>query len=327
MSTLSQDVADPTDGRTSLREAIRFANDPTAGFNNDGDADGDGFASDTITFDSSVFTGGDNSLIRLTQGQLEISENLTIDGSSVGGVVITGDADDDDITVAGTHITNVSASFGGTTGALDDLLDDNSRVLDLIDSFRGNLILTDLTLTGGRATDGNALGYGFLDSGAGGAIRAYYGGYIFLTDSTISGNSATGDYRGNGGGIAIGGITVEGEVTLTDSVVSGNSTGPYGNGGGISARNITLTNSVVTGNSTGELGSTVGNGNSDGGGIYSDSGDVTVINSIVSGNSSANGGGGILNGSGSVSLINSTVSGNSSGDQGGGISASNVTLE
>ena len=54
--------------------------------------------------------------------------------------MITGDADDDDITVAGTHITNVSASFGGTTGALDDLLDDNSRVLGShCDSFRGNL--------------------------------------------------------------------------------------------------------------------------------------------------------------------------------------------
>ena len=69
-------------------------------------------------------------LIRLTQGELSISDGLTIDGSSVGGVVITGDADGDDVTLAGTHITDVTASLGGTAGAADDLLDDNSRVLN-----------------------------------------------------------------------------------------------------------------------------------------------------------------------------------------------------
>ena len=97
----------------SLREAIVAAN------NTDG--------ADTVTFDESVFTGRANSVIRLVQGPLLIRDSLDIDGTSVGGVVISGDANGDDITVAGSYVTDVSASFGGTSGALDDLLDDNSQ--------------------------------------------------------------------------------------------------------------------------------------------------------------------------------------------------------
>ena len=320
---ISQDIADPNDGLTSLREAIRFADDLTAGVDNDGDADGDGSPLDTITFDSSVFTGGDNNLIRLTQGQLEIRDSLAIDGSSVGGVVITGDANDDDITVAGTDITDVSASFGGTAGTLDDLLDDNSRVFD-ITAYRGRLILSDLTITGGRATDGSSFSYTSFDYGnSGGAIRASFGSNVSLTNSTVSGNSTVNGSstatNGDGGGI----FADSGRVSLTNSTVSGNSTGRDGNGGGISGGYISLTNSIVTGNSTGELGSD--NGNGDGGGIFSNNGSVALNNSVVSGNSSNDSGGGIAS-RGDVSLANSTVSGNSSGAGGGGISAGDVSL-
>ena len=312
---INQDVANPFDGFTSLREAIGFANDLAAGVNSDGDADGDGSALDTITFDSSVFTGGDNSLIRLTQGDLSISDSLNIDGSSVGGVVITGDANDDDITVVGTNITDVSASFGGTAEAADDLLDDNSRVLDFLTT--GSLTLTDLTITGGRATDSNDI-YDFRDRGNGGGIRAYDGGEISLFNSTVSGNSATGSIRGDGGGI----FSSFGSVSLTNSLVSGNRTLATGRGGGIFGGSISLTNSVVSANSAGEFDRGAGSSDGNGGGVFSSS-DVTLINSTISGNSSVNRGGGIS--ATTVLLNNSAVSGNVSDQRGGGISAGNLT--
>ena len=99
-------VDDPSDGLTSLREAIAFTNRI---FSSNGD-------SDTITFDANVFTGGDDNLIRLTQGELPISDSLIIDGNLVGGVVITGDANGDDVTVGGTNITGRVSQFRRFSG-------------------------------------------------------------------------------------------------------------------------------------------------------------------------------------------------------------------
>ena len=112
---VDENDGDFSSGDLSLREAISITNGSVG--------------ADTITFDEDVFNGGDDNIIRLTQGELRITEQLTVDGTSVGGVLVTGDADDDDVTLPGTHITDVSASFGGFAGATDDLLDDNSRVL------------------------------------------------------------------------------------------------------------------------------------------------------------------------------------------------------
>ena len=264
-------ASDGGDG-ISLREAITAANN-TAG-------------EDAITFDGSVFTGDDDNLIRLTQGQLEINEDLIIDGSSVGGVVITGDANGDDITVAGTNITNVSASFGQFVGAADDLLDDNSRVLNFTGSS-GYLELEGLTITGGRSTNSGESGGGISSSGI-----------LSLTNSTVSGNSTTG-LASDGGGI----FSFNG-VSLNNSDVSGNSTAGYLSfGGGISNFQgaVLISNSTVNGNSA---------ANSVGGGIVNGDGDVTLIGSNVSGNSGERGGG-IVSDSGTISLTNSAVSGNS----------------
>ena len=355
--TTSQDVEDPFDGVTSLREAIAFANDPTAGVSNDGDADGDGVVADAITFDANTFTGGDSSLIHLTQGELSISDSLSIDGSSAVDVVITGDVNGDDITLPGTYITDVSASFGESAGASGDLLDDNSRVLNFVGPTFGpvdGLTLTGLTITGGRAMGafGNGGGVRFfsrgtleinnsvvsgnsvIDRGAGGAIYSSAGD-VLLINSTLSGNISD----GNGGGIH----TLTGELTLRDSTVSGNSTtGDASDGGGIYARDtVSLFDSSVSGNSaTGDYGSgggirnyigvlslynSVVNDNVsglDGGGISLRSGTVSLEDSTVSGNRTTGfgaDGGGIFFDGGSISLNNSTVSGNISGDDGGGI--------
>jgi len=323
----------------SLREAITAANN-TAG-------------DDVITFDGGVFFGGPNSLIRLTQGELEVTETLTIDASLAMDVTITGDANGDDATVAGTFITDVAASFGGTAGAADDLLDDNSRVINFSDTS-SDLNLLGLSLTGGRTTEDNQFipDQGFDRSNSGGGINFASSGLLTLTNSTLSGSSTAGD-QASGGGIYVrsgdvmltgstlsgnttaglssagGGIAaVYGDVTLTDSTLSGNRTANAG-GGGIAtvSGNVTLTNSTLSGNSTAGY-------FAEGGGILSFSGDVTLTNSTLTGNSTAGDqarGGGVSTRSGDVTLTNSTLSGNSTVGNlafGGGISAiaGDVTL-
>jgi fibronectin-binding autotransporter adhesin len=247
------------DGLTSLREAVLFANFKPG--------------TDTITFDASVFDGEAGDVIRLTSGQIEITEALTIAGSA-GGVTITGDANGDDVTRAGA-ITDVDASGAAR-------LNDNSRIFDATVA----LTLDGLTLTGGRT---------IADREAGGAVRARA---ATLTNSIISGNSTAGDASSGGG--------VEGVygVTLTNSVVSDNRTsGDRSYAGGIHGWGVMLTSSTVSGNST--TGSSA-----KAGGIYGVV-EVNVVNSTVSGNSTAGDGasGGGIEGY-RVSLTNSTVSGN-----------------
>jgi hypothetical protein len=106
-------------------------------------------------------------------------------------------------------------------------------------------------------------------------------GTLTLTNSTVSGNTETGNSGGEntpsdfGGG----GIVNSGMLTLSNSIVSGNK---GTNGGGIvNSGTLTLSNSIVSCNTA-----TIG-----GGGIY-DTGTLTLINSTLSGNRVPNGGGG-----------------------------------
>jgi hypothetical protein len=196
------------DGLTSLREAAFFAKFE--------------LGTDTITFDASVFDGEPGDVIRLTNGQIEITEALTIEGGP-SGVTITGDATGDDVSLPG-GITDVAASLDG-----EDRLDDNSRIFDA----SAALTLDGLTLTGGRTMAGRE---------DGGAVR---GTTITLTNSTVSGNSTAGD-DSRGGGV------YGGDVTLTNSTVSGNSTAGDDSGGGgvFGFDDVTLTNSILLGNAT-----------------------------------------------------------------------------
>lgn len=279
------DVVDATDGLTSLREAIATTNTT---------------AEDTIDFDPAVFTGGADSLIRLTQGELEVTDTLAIEGATGIDVTITGDANNDDITDP-MNITDVEASYSGTAGAVDDLLDDNSRVINFT-ANSGDLTLYGLILTGGRTSEDNA---NFTDTTYnGGGIRFLSNGILTLLESTVSGNSTTGD-RADGGGI----YTDSGYLKLTNSTVGVNKTSGYrARGGGIFANsgNVSLTDTTISGNIT------TGN-RAYGGGIHTDSGWITLSGSILSENSTAgNGadGGGIKTSSGAVMIIESTVSGN-----------------
>ncbi len=346
------------DGLITLREAILAANNDTVADATEGVQAGSG--DDTILFDTNVFSGGSASLIRLTAGELEITETLTIDGSAVTGIVISGDANDNDVLLPGTQITDVTLS------SVANLLSDNTRVFNY-SSSSGDLLLDNLTITGGRTSSAaeNGAGIRFISSngynnnGTGltvsnsmvrgnSATNSADGGGIFtgfgtatLISSSVSDNSSAAQGGGiftvygdvsltdstiadNNSGNDGGGIyTLFGEVTLTNSAVRGNrATGNFVLGGGIFANaEVTLTDSTVSDNSA--TGS-----EAQGGGIYAKN-EVTLINSTVSGNSAIGSvalGGGIF-AAGTATLTSSTVSDNSaSGDgaQGGGIFASDV---
>ena len=329
-----ESYGDYSRGDLSLREALELANA------NPG--------TDTVSFDGSLA----NDVVRLTLGQLLVTDAVVIDGAALG-ITITADARGDDVLVPGTHITDVAATLASKAAESDgidndddglvdgadtdgeNLLDDNSRVL-MITGADSATTIHGLTFTGGRTT---------LNGGTGGGIQcaaplaltdcnvsgnstigaASLGGGIFsrgavtLTRSTVSGNSTTGE-QAQGGGI-FGSVA----VTLTQSTVSGNSTSGYiAGGGGISSiRDITLSNSTVAGNSTAGR-------RAYGGGIFG-LGAITVTQSTVSGNATKGDlapGGGICT-SRDVTLSSSTVAGNSTAGRqsyGGGICSSAMTL-
>jgi hypothetical protein len=140
------------------------------------------------------------------------------------------------------------------------------------------------------------------------------GGYLTLTNSTVSGNDARW-----GGGIV---NRYWGTAILTNTTVNENTAEQGGGGIRISGGYLGLSNSTVSGNAT----------YTEGGGIritahlFYDS-TVTVTNSTVSGNTAGVRGGGIANvgdlsptpHGATFAFTNSTVSGNIASSYGGGI--------
>jgi len=291
-----------SDGDCSLREAITAANTDAAV-----DACPAGSGADTITVPAGTYTlsiaGVDED--DSATGDLDVTDDLTINGAGAGSTVIDGGALDRvfhiqsgvSLEMSGVAVQNGSANIGG------GIFNDTGGTLTLADvtvsgntaaSFGGGVdnsgtaTLTNVTLSGNTANYG-----GGVDN---------YNGTATLINSTISGNTAT----AAGGGI----FTDGGTATLTNSTVSGN-TANYG-GGIFNLNTATLTNVTVSGNTA---------SSSSGGGIYNAGGTatLTLTDSTVSGNSAEfGGGGGIRNSGGTATLTNSTVNGNTA-DFGGGI--------
>ncbi|MEA5421270.1 CHAT domain-containing protein [Spirulina sp. CCNP1310] len=141
------------------------------------------------------------------------------------------------------------------------------------------------------------------------------GGIFSLGAVTLNNSTVSNNFTtGQGGGIGLSGVGAI--LTVNNSTVSGNSSDS--NGGGIFTRgNITLNDSVVSGNVS---------INASGGGIRSE-GNVTVNNSSIDQNKATLGNAGGISSDQVVTLNNSTVSGNLANQLGGGlVGAQGVTL-
>jgi CSLREA domain-containing protein len=246
------------DGFCTLREAITNANTDSETSSGDCIA---GSGTDTITF-------AGNYTITLAGSQLPpITSTITISGIDAANTIIEAST------------CNPNTLPDGCTPA-------TSRIFEL--TTLSNLTLDGLTIRHG------------VTGGRGGGIYML-GGTLTVSNSILSGNRANGE---GGGGI----FNNVGTVSVSNSTITGN----YGanRGGGIqnngTASNLTVTNSTISGNTSGN----------NGGALYNINGTALIVNSTIAENSAVNRAGGIdntgISGTGNLSLVNSTLSGNSS---------------
>jgi hypothetical protein len=250
-------------------------------------------------------------------GDLDITDDLTINGADEATTIIDGSGTDRVLHIIGAQtvvINDVIITDGKTP---DGTGGGNGGPGGGICNEGGDLTLNNSTVSGNTTGDGGS-GLGGGAGGDGGGI--YNSGTLTLTNSTISGNTT-----GNGGAGPIpgtggsgGGIYSGSTLTLNNSTVSDNTAACSG-GGVYNGDILALTNSTVSGNTANGRSGLVVLGGVGGGGIYNDKGTATLTNSTVSGNRSGIWGGGILNYHGDVTVNNCTVRGNTADGKGGGI--------
>lgn len=357
--TTAADTNGVVDGFVSLREAI-FAARTNAAF---GDAPAGEANGDVIRFDPSIY----NSTIFLTLGQINISDDLLIQGGD-SNITISGLGQNrlfqivtsDRVGFSKLTFVNGNAATGGAMNILGT----------------GTTLLVDTTFTNNVAT------------GDGGGAVYYERGNLFVTNSTFNGNQANGSMS-SGGAIyqASGNIYVNGglmdanlarrsggaieahggtffSIGLTvGTALGGNSVIPQGteifsDGGGIHVTGhsrTTIQGGQFVGNfaarsggamwvgSDGQLfvrpgtnitnnqaaGAILGQG---GGGIFSQGGRLYVNQANISSNSAtgvSGSGGGIYAhlGNSKTVLSNATVSGNAARRTGGGIHVDDGMLQ
>jgi hypothetical protein len=217
----------------------------------------------------------------------------------------------------GELLVGTSVTISATPGSMAVDGTNNSRVFHISSG-------TTVTISGLTIEQGNPPNHD------GGGIYNDHA-MLALNDCTIVNNAGTGGgvsndhasltmtnctLRSNVAGDRAGGIlNTEGTLNINNCVIENNMA--YAGAGiyneGLSAV-MTIVNSSVTGN--------FNNGGGRAGGIYNESGTVTVLNSVINQNSAAllpdPSAGGILN-DGVMEIIGTTVSGNFAGNIGGGI--------
>ncbi|CAN5295827.1 hypothetical protein BH11PLA2_BH11PLA2_28790 [soil metagenome] len=182
--------------------------------------------------------------------------SLTIIGSTISGNTATLEGGaistfQTSLSITGSTISNNTAS-GGVGGAIN------------MNGASPNLTIATSTLSGNSA------------SGNGGAVYFYNGGSVNMTRSTMSGNTTSGGL--GGGGLYFWGTINANGFKVSNSTFSGN-TATAGGGGAIFLSTLTGTAQIL--NST-----IVGNSAVNGGGLGRDNGgSLTLVSTVVAGNS------------------------------------------
>jgi hypothetical protein len=245
---------------------------------------------DAITFSVS-------GMITLTSGQLAIAKNLTVTGPGASSLSISGNSSSGVFDVR----NSATASVSGLT-IRDGRVANNGGGGVLVE-VGSTLTLADSVVSGNRTLGGGGAG-----------VRN--DGNLTINNSTISGNQIT-MIANSGGGIFNGSTGV---LQVSDSTLSGNIA--TGDGGGIDNNlgTATFTNSTISGNSAGS-----GSSNANGGGGILNYGPMTLLNVTIADNTAgAFFGGGVSNYVSGLMVKNTIIAGNSA--SGGGPDCYGVAL-
>ena len=249
---------------------------------------------------------------------LEDGDDRSASFSLVDGVTLYGGFVGDETTLEERDWATYVTTLSGDLGTVDDDSDNAYTVVYCGESVEGGV-------DGVSIVDGNAdytSGYDRPERYQGGGIFNY-GGTLTVSNSAISGNSAS--FYG-------GGVSGSGEFEFSDSVLSGNSAARTGGAIYIDTGTLTVTDSSILGNSA-ESGGGIGEYNAvliaanctlsensadDGAGVYIHFGNLTVTGCTLSENS-ATSGGGIYSHSGSSLTVSDSSLTDNWGAYGGGI--------
>jgi len=300
-ATIAVDSSDDSaaSAACNLRKALASVNAAAAASGCAARTTGSFGSNDTITF-----SGLADSVVTLTQGQLTITQPVTIEGHN--------------LTIDANHVSMaIYVQYAGLT--LNDALVRNGNSA----SLAGGITVIGGTMQLNRVEMANNTG------GSGGAIEAfssifgqgvvlndslvhdnhgYSGGAIFgqnsklaMTGTSVYGNTA----QNAGGAVAVDG----GSLAVTNCVITGNSA-PTG-GAIADSGSVQITGSVLSGNTATTIGGAFTFGSS--------SGTLTISASTLSGNSAAKGGAIGTSVGGTVTITNSTVAGNTASGNGGAL--------
>jgi hypothetical protein len=162
--------------------------------------------------------------ILLTNGQIELANNVTIDGSTLaGGIQINGNASSRVFQVNATAVLNaltVTNAFSGFGGSIVNY---------------ATLTVKNCTFAGNQAAN-------FSDGG--GAIENWTSATLTIINSTFTGNQVPGSNNDGGGAI----VDEGGTLTIINSTIVGNSAAGQFGGGIKCFGTLLLTNTIVCSN-------------------------------------------------------------------------------